>query len=144
MVVQVMLRLVVGRRQRIYCERFSLMLESEVGLEESAAGGTLCLYSQALLARIAYCPAPGSTSPSATFCAAATKGRRQTLVAVEGEEDFQGTVGVCPPCPATWSAPWEAGEVVKVSVYPIRSGNRRGQIQASEYRLVVPSCLPIS
>lgn len=59
--VRVMLSLIVGRRQRIYYGRFSSMLESEVDLEESAAGGTLSRYSQVLVVRIAYCPAPGST-----------------------------------------------------------------------------------
>jgi len=45
------------------------------------------------------------------------------LVAVEGEEDFQVTEGVYPPFLAMWSAPWEVGDVVKVSVCPLRPRN---------------------
>ena len=61
MVVQVTPRLAVGKRQRIYCERFSLKLESEGDLEELAAGGTQRHCSRVLVARIAYHRAPSST-----------------------------------------------------------------------------------
>ena len=58
--MQVTSRLVAGRRQRIYYERFSLMLESEVDLEESAAGGIHRHGSRVLMAQIVYCQAPSS------------------------------------------------------------------------------------
>jgi len=61
MVVQVTSRLAAGRRQRIYCERFSLKLGSEGELEESAAGGIQRHCSRVLLARIAYHQALSST-----------------------------------------------------------------------------------
>jgi hypothetical protein len=59
MVMQVML--VVGGHQRIYCEQVSLMLENEVGLEESAAGGIQRHCLRVLVARIVHCPVPGLT-----------------------------------------------------------------------------------
>jgi len=61
MVVQVMSKFVVGKRRRIYYERFSLMPESEVGLGESAAGGIQFHCSQVSVAQIVRYPAPGST-----------------------------------------------------------------------------------
>ena len=61
MVVQVTSRLVAGRRQRIYCERFSLTPESGVDLEESAAVRIRRHCSQVLMARIAYCQVLSST-----------------------------------------------------------------------------------
>jgi len=56
-----MSKFVVGKRRRIYYERFSLMPESEVGLGESAAGGIQFHCSQVSVAQIVRYPAPGST-----------------------------------------------------------------------------------
>ena len=119
-VVQVMSDLVVGRRRRIYYEHFSLTLESEVGSGESAAGGNQSHCLPVLVARIVYCPAPGSTSPSVSSCAVAMKGRRQMPVAVVGEGGSPGTAEVCPTCQVKWSAPWVAGESAKALVCHLR------------------------
>ena len=59
MVMQVML--VVGGHQRIYCERVSLTLENEVGLEVSAAEGIQLHCLRVLAARIVHYPVPGLT-----------------------------------------------------------------------------------
>jgi hypothetical protein len=62
-VEQVMSRLIAVRHQRIYYERFSLMLENEAGLEESAVQETLSDCSPVLAVRVVYCPAPSLTWP---------------------------------------------------------------------------------
>jgi len=98
MVVQVVSGLAVGRRRHIYYERFSSTPESEAGLEGSAAGGIQFHCLRVLVARIVYCPAPGSTSPSVIPCVVAMKDRRRMPVAVVGEEGFPGTMGACPSC----------------------------------------------
>lgn len=60
-VVQAMSGLMAGRRQHIYCERFSLMLESGVDLEESVAEGARCHCSQVMVAQNAGHQVQGST-----------------------------------------------------------------------------------
>lgn len=105
MVVQVMLWLVDARRQHIYCERFSLTLESEVGSEELAVGGIQSRCSRVLMAQIVYRPVPGSTSLSVTSCAVATRGLQQMLVAMVEEGVSPGTKGASLTCQATWSVP---------------------------------------
>ena len=121
MVVQVMSRFVVEGHQHIYYERSSSTLESGVDSEESVVGGIQCHHLRESMERIVYCPAPGLTSPSATSYAVATKGLQQMLVAEEGEGGFPEMVEVFPTCRVTWSATWEAGEALKVSVCPLRS-----------------------
>ena len=126
--------MVVGRHQRIYSERFSLTPESEVGLEESAAGGTQCRCLRVSVAQIVYRLAPGSTSPSVAPCAVATKGQQQMPVVVVGEGGSPGTVEACPTFQVMWSAPWEVGGALKVSVCSLQP-RKEGQIGGIDVKI---------